>query len=422
MRTGLVLGGGAARGAYEAGIVAYLREDLPKILGGHVPLDVLTGTSVGAINACFVAATNHDPATQGRRFIEAWRSLEVESVLRFGVADVFRVFREAFGKAPIRWGRGRHGGLVDPKGLEALVGKAIPWLEIGRNVRAGLVRALAVTATHVATGRTTIFVQRHEGSLPGWSSDPNVFAMHTRIGPKHALASAAIPVLFPAVSVGGNVYVDGGLRQNVPISPALRLGAERVIVISLRHVPEESAAVQVHDTTAELERKAASAPFLIGKALNALMLDHTDTDLTRLRRINQLLDAGTRAYGPGYEAVLNQALGSGRIHPMRWVRNLLIRPSEDIGGLAAAYARSPEFRARASGLAGRWLRRLADSEGRDDADLASYLLFDGGFCELLVELGRRDARALEADWVRFFAGGPTSDAEAAFLEARAAGG
>ncbi len=409
LRTGLVLGGGAARGAYEAGVFAWLREVLPKHMGGHVAIDVLAGSSVGAINACFIAGTNHEPATQGRRFLDTWRSLRLEEVLSFGVGDLWRVLRESMGRVPIKRGRGRHGGLVDSRGLEAVVGRVIPWLEIGRNIRDGNVQALAITATHVASGRTTVFLQRHGGPPRSWSRDPNVHAVSTRVGPKHALASAAIPVLFPAVTIAGELYLDGGLRHNVPISPALRLGAERVAVISLRARGPAPGATPMEP--AVQEQRSASAPFLLGKALNALMLDHTDTDLSRLQNQNRMLEAGRQVFGGDYAARMNEVLEAERGHSLRWVRNILVRPSQPLGVIAGTYARSPEFRRSATGLAGKWLRKIAESEGRRDSELASYLLFDGGFCSILAELGYADAAAMEEEWVRFFSPEPASALE-----------
>ncbi len=436
LRTALVLGGGAARGAYEAGVLSYLRGELKRELGGHVDIDIISGTSVGAINACFAAGTAAIPAQQGMALVDQWRSLRIEDVLRVGAGDLFRVARDLFRRSPVEGDR-RAGGLVDPLGLEEIVRKQIPWREISRNIRTGRLHALSVSATRVATGHTTVFIQRAGRDAPPWSSDPHYRALAARIGPFHALASAAIPLLFPAVPVSGELYVDGGLRQNVPISPALRLGAERVIVLSLRQRPvastllppgqdlqppmPEAAAKPQRRLPLRRERKPPannypSGPFLLGKTLDALLLDRVDEDLNRLRRFNAILEAGTTAYGPSFEGVLNSALVPMRNSPMRYVRNLLVHPSEDLGKLAADYCRSAEFKNRASGLVGGFIRRMVESEARDKADLASYLLFDGGFADVLVDLGRRDARDRKEQWIRFFSDEPECAAEAAQLE------
>lgn len=414
----MVMSGGAARGAYEAGVISYLRDELQPELGRPLPLEILAGTSVGAINACFLAGSAHEAESQGRAICARWKDLEVRDILRFGVGDVMRVVRELTRRAPAPSADASVGGLVDPRGLREMVRKVVSWPQIGRNVRAGLVHALSVSCTRVSTGQATVFVQRSDRT-PVRVQDLHYRAIPTRIGPSHALASAAIPLLFPAVRIGGELYVDGGLRQNVPLSPALRLGAHRVIVVSLRKRPVsdeltpggESRPVE---SASPSERAYPSAAFLLGKTLNALLQDTLDEDLHRLRKFNALLEAGTVAYGPSFEEVI--AKGMKRSQPMRWVRNILVHPSVDIGSLAADYARSAEFRKRADDFVGRILRRMAESEASDRADLVSYLLFDGGFAEILIDLGRADARARRDEWIRFFSDEPESEAEAVQLE------
>ncbi len=420
MKTGLVLAGGAARGAYEAGVLSYLREELEPELGRALKLDILAGTSVGAIHACYLAATCHEPRQQARGLIEHWHAMKVEEVLRCSFGDVFRLVREALSK-PSSSKDIQYGGLVDPRGLRALVGRGIPWLQIGRNLRKGHLEALAISATHVGTGNATVFVQRGDHSLPQWSDDPDYHAVAARIGPNHALASAAIPVVFPAVRVHRQLHVDGGLRLNVPISPALRLGAQRVIVISLRTQSRRGNDNATGGATEqEREHAVASAPFLVGKMLNMLMTDRTDQDLGRLRRLNSILEAGTAAYGPGFADVLSSAVNPHRSQPVRYVRELLVRPSRDLGELAAEYVRTAEFRRRSSGLAHRTILRLVEREAPREADMASYLLFDGGFADILIELGRQDARALRPQWERFWSSEPQSISEQALMKKPAA--
>jgi len=415
LKTGLVLGGGAARGAYEAGVLSYLREELEPELGRELRLDILAGTSVGAIHACYLAATSDQPRLQARGMRAHWTGMKVEEVLRCGVGDIFRLLRETLSKPASHPRDIQYGGLVDPRGLRAIVGQGIPWRGIGRNLRQGHVDALAVSATHVGSGRATVFVQRRGGGIPSWGNDPSYQAEAARIGPLHALASAAIPVAFPAVRLRGELHVDGGLRMNVPLSPALRLGAQRVVVVSLRH--EALRAPRQGDKPGspgvEREQAIATAPFLVGKMLNTLMMDRTDQDLGRLRRLNAILEAGTVSYGPDFARTLGAVLEPHRSQPLRYVRELLVRPSKDLGALAAEYVRTPEFRRRSHGLAHKAILRLVDREARHEADLASYLLFDGGFAELLIDLGRQDARALREQWLRFWSNAPQCVAEMA---------
>ncbi|MDC0714492.1 patatin-like phospholipase family protein [Stigmatella sp. ncwal1] len=414
LKTGLVLGGGAARGAYEAGVLSYLREEFEPAFGRALKLDILAGTSVGAIHACYLAATNHQPLQQAQGLIAHWTAMKVEEVLRCGYGDIVRLLRETLGKAAAP-NDIQHGGLVDPRGLRALVGRGIPWRNISRNLRGGHLDALAVSATHIGTGGATVFIQRHGGGVPTWSDDPNSQAVATRIGPNHALASAALPIVFPVVRIRGRLHMDGGLRLNVPLSPALRLGAQRVLIISLRSNPAEVQGEPQGPTVQEREQASVTAPFLIGQMLNMLMTDRIDQDLGRLRRLNAILEAGTSKYGPGFAQTLSAAVHPHRSQPVRAIRELLVRPSKDLGTLAAEYVRAPGFRKRSQGLAHRTILKLVEREAPRDADLASYLLFDGGFADILIDLGRQDARALRPQWERFWSEKPQSLAEEATL-------
>jgi NTE family protein len=410
---GLVLSGGAARGAYEAGVIAYLREGLPAETGVHARFDVICGTSVGAINACFLAATADRPDEQGALLAASWSTLEIENVVAVTATDLARFARSLVGRAPSLAELHLRGGIINPERLERVVREQVRWSQIERNLARGHLAGLAVSATHVASGETVVFVHRRDGVLPPWSHDPWVHARASAIRPHHALASAALPLLFPAVEIDGRYYCDGGVRQNTPLSPALRLGADRVLVVSLRHRgardPEgPGARLSLPDAPRGDEGSAESAPspfFLLGKVLNALLLDHLDYDVARLEATNAVLDAGARAFGGGFVDGLNTALAAQGANPMRRVEALIVRPSQDLGELAARFAQTDAFASRARGLTGGLLRRLARAESRDEADLVSYLLFDGEFGRSLIELGVADARARRDDLARFFDGG-----------------
>ena len=397
-RVGVVLSGGGSRGAYEAGILHYLRTDLAKRIGRHVPLDIVTGTSVGAINAAFIAATASDPTSQAEQIVNAWRSLRIEELISLKPGDMLRAGRMLLGgdPAPPAPGSFRYGGLLETGGLEKFVIRSIPWRGIDRSLRSRDLHALSVSATHVGTGHTVVFLSSGEPVPREWSRDPFVRHRAARIGPRHVLASAAIPMLFPAVKIGEEYFTDGGLRQNTPMSPAIRLGADRLLVISLRHVA--SAAQQVQRERTEAYPKPL---FLAGKALNALMLDHTEYDLQRMQRINMILEAGEASFGARFETEMNHHLVRMRGAPLRRIHAVHIRPSEDIGALAADYARSGKL--RVSGLLARkLLAKLAEGEAAHESDLLSYLLFDGGFADQLIELGRADAARKEDELAALF--------------------
>jgi NTE family protein len=406
-KVGFVLSGGGSRGAYEAGIIHYLRTDLARRLGRHVPIDIVTGTSVGAINAAFLAATMADPDAQAAQLVAAWRALRIEELISLRPIDVLRAIRLLLGGEPPPPAPGsfRYGGLIETSGLERFVIRVIPWRGIDRNLRERQLHAISVSSTHVGTGHTVVFLSSAEPVPREWSRDPFVRHRAARIGPRHVLASAAIPMLFPAVKIGDEYYTDGGLRQNTPMSPAIRLGADRLLLVSLRHVAPEPK---------ELERERAEAYpkplFLAGKALNALLLDHTEYDLARMQRINLILEAGATSFGDRFEDMMNHALVRLRGAPLRRIQAVHIRPSEDIGALAVDFVRSGRMQVRGV-FARRLIGRLAAGEARHESDLLSYLLFDGNFASQLIELGRHDA-AKKADELAELFDVPSATAQA----------
>jgi NTE family protein len=398
-KTALVLAGGAARGSYEVGVVDYILTSVSKTLGARAPIDVLCGTSVGAINACVVAAYADDPVLCSRVLLSEWHGLRLEEVVRLNTRELAGLLGAFLGRRKIRSARvgDRRGGLLDPSGIERIVRRAIPFDRIERHIASGLLTGLTLSTTHVATGRTVIFVQHHPDARPKWSRDPTIAVVPGTLTADHALASGALPLLFPAVRIDGDFYCDGGLRQNVPLSPARRLGADGLIVINPRFIPPPSG-------PAKSDAPYPGPLFLLGKALNALLLDRIDNDLDRLRRINAILEAGVRRYGPAFLAEVNLGLSQeGASAGVRPLQTVHIRASEDIGALAAAYVRSREFSSRTPGVLGAALRRIGEWQGEGEADLLSYLLFDGGFSAQLIELGRRDAKARHDELCGFFA-------------------
>jgi NTE family protein len=397
-KIGFVLSGGGSRGAYEAGIIHYLRTDLARRLGRHVPIDIVTGTSVGAINAAFLAATMDDPDLQAKQMVESWRSLHLEELISLKAGDMLRAFKLLLGgdPPPPPPGSFRYGGLLDTGGLERFVVRVIPWRGIERNLRARQLHAISVSATHVGTGHTIVFLSSAEPVPREWSRDPFVRHRAARIGPRHVLASAAIPMLFPAVKIGEEYFTDGGLRQNTPMSPAIRLGADRLLLVSLRHVKSEPKQVQKERV------EAYPKPlFLAGKALNALLLDHTEYDLMRMQRINLILEAGRASFGERFDEMMNHELVRLRGAPLRRIQAVHIRPSEDIGAIAADFASTGKVKVKGL-IAKRLLHQLASGEARHESDLLSYLLFDGGFASELIELGRRDAAKKEDELAALF--------------------
>lgn len=402
--TALVLAGGGARGAYEAGVVRYLRDELPPRVRAHMRFEIICGTSVGAINCCFLATHNHMPHVQGQAITEMWQRLRIDGVYHVGLREILNLPKFLFGsrgrgELDEVIGPGRLGGLFNTNPLEQLVRRSMRWKNISMNLASGDLKALAIAATHVKSGHTHVFVQRSEEGLPPWSTDPQIQAFQVEIGPNHALASAAIPWMFPAVEIEGEVYCDGGIKLNTPISPAIRLGADRLFVIGLhsdhRDPAEETRRMQRFD-------RYPSALFLLGKIFNSLMLDKTEYDLKRLERFNALLDIGKESFGPEYQVALNQTMTPFRGAPYRHIDALVVRPSEDIAEIAGRHLKSGSVAARAGSLVGAFLRRMSDTSEGQANDFLSYLLFDGEYASDLIRMGMRDADAQRQKIIDFF--------------------
>ena len=373
-------------------MLSYVFDTFAKLRGAPPRIDILCGTSVGAINACYLAAQLADPTAAVRRLSKLWTDLVLADVLVFGVRQAMSLHRVLLG------GLSDSFGVFDVRPMAKLIEREIPWRAIARTLRRGHLSALAVSATEVSSGRTVIFMQTGpDGTLPS-TAPPRTVIRGALIGPPHALASAAIPILFPHVRIGGELFMDGGVRQNTPIAPAIRLGATHVFAVGLSR---EVRGVDAGGADA----KAPGAAFVLGKILNAFLLDHIQTDFEVLTRVNQLIDDGERAFGEDFVSSVNrQAAGAGRL-PYRRVESMVVRPSEDIGRLAAAHVRAGGIRGGA--MMARQIMNLVDVGEATEADLASYLLFDGSFAKKLIDLGRADAEARRQDLLKFF--GSASD-------------
>jgi NTE family protein len=395
-RVALILAGGGARGAYEAGVLAFLIEELPKRLGFLPRFEIVSGASVGAIHAAYWMATlEEDPNTRLARLATTWDSMSLERVYRLSVGDLLRIpsrlFRIPFvTTTPSNDKRlpTRLPGLLDTSALEELVLRQIPWRSLRSNLRASR-GVLCISCTEIASGRSVVFMDGRRVSLKPWEYDPYVVARASAVGPSHILASAAIPLLFPAVRVGRHFYCDGGLRLNTPLSPALRLGADRLLLVALRHPPDPEEEARMPSPR---ETSYGNPAYLVGKVLNALMLDRVDYDLQRMRLMNALLAGGVQAFGAEFLPKINEIIRATRGTDYRLVEDCVIRPSEDLGRLAGkAYAERSRSLSPARIVADLVMRSAAHGVPEGEADLLSYVLFDASYTRQLFALGRADA-------------------------------
>jgi NTE family protein len=410
--TAVVLAGGGALGAYEAGALRYVLEELADGLGGRQPrFDLFAGTSVGALNAAILASrASLDPRRASGELVEFWRSIRFENVLRFSRRELVALFRLMLGQGsdallrrqlprPATAPHPPVAGLFDTSRLLASMRGMISRPGLRQAFADGSLRGLALCATEVCTGKGVIFYQTAEGVEYRGGRDPVRVPLPVNVGVQHAMASAALPFLFPSVQIDGVCYIDGALRQNTPLNPVLRMGAERVLVVSITQEPSVAA------TAARIGCRRNPYPgalFLLGKAVNVLLAQSLDHELNRLEMINRLIADGIELYGTDYLKNLNRLVREQRNAPYRLVRTVHLRPSQDLHRLAVKTMRDAPDELALPGP-GRLLTHVLRSEAIAESDLLSYVLFTPTFVGRLLELGYEDARRQRAELLRFFA-------------------
>jgi len=374
----LVLSGGGARAAYQVGCLRYIANAIPE----YRP-QILTGVSAGAINAAHLAAYRGSWAEAVSKLSNIWLSLDTDKVY---VTEFTSIMRRVFiwGLRVISGGRlGRSGirGMVDNRPLREFLRAALPLeddriIGIEENLADGLLDSLAIITTNYGSGRSVAWVEGEGDFL--WERG-QLRANDTRMTLDHIMASAALPMFFPAVQLESAWHGDGGVRLTAPLSPALHLGATRILAVSPRVKP-------VTSITPELRQPYPSPAQIAGVMLNAVFLDMLDYDALQMNRINRLIAQNPQA---------------GEDSALRQVEVMVLRPKEDLGALALEHELNmpSAFRFFASGL--------QNPESRN-SDALSMVIFEPEYLALLIRLGEEDAAERGDEIEAFLRGGVAS--------------
>lgn len=370
---GLIMTGGGARAAYQVGVLRALYEIVPKSVAN--PFPIICGTSAGAINAAVLATDSGNFRRGVRRLMTVWKNFHVHHVYR---ADAYGALGNSarWVLAAISAGRLSHGpiSLFDNSPLARLLDRHVDFPAIQRGVDAGHLTAFSVTCSGYTTGQSVTFYQG-SASLSGWERARRV-GVAMPIGLPHLLASSALPFIFPPVKINREYFGDGSMRQIAPVSPALHLGADRLLVIGVgRQLQKKTASRDSANGYPSLAQIA-------GHALDSIFLDSLEVDLERLQRINRTI------------SIIPPEMLMKHGYPLRAVEFRVLTPSVPLEQIATQYAHE---------LPGviRTLLRMVGAMKRTGSNLLSYLLFEKAYCRALIRLGYADTMARREDLAKF---------------------
>ncbi len=376
-KAALVLPGGGARGAFQVGVLKAIAEVVPK--GTVNPFHILSGTSAGAVSTVVMASRARRFRLAVAELEQVWRNFRCHQVYRTDGLTMLRSSLHWFASIVSGGLVGMPRSLLDNSPLRALLDRNIRFAAIQHGLDKGWLDAVAVTAAGYTSAQSHTFFQSAPGHRP-WRRTRRV-GVQSCLELDHVMASIAVPMIFRPVLLGNEWFGDGAMRQATPLSPAIHLGADRILVIGVRNeVPDKSMAL---DDAPPYPSFAQIA----GYTLDALFLDGLYSDLERMTRINQMLDA------------IPEQERTGVLREMRPIDMLVVVPSEDIRDIAFRYRRELPFALRALlyGIGGR---------RRNENRLLSYLLFEQAFTRELIDLGYHDAGKFKAELRAFVAGEP----------------
>lgn len=366
--------GGGARAAYQVGLLKGIAHHFP-----NLKFQIITGVSAGAINAVFLAAEQGTLGDKARRLEKMWCELSSDSIYQFDW-KAFLPFRSVLASVlprKSRWTSARPHALVDTTPLRDLLCRILstppgrPIEGIEENLLGGDLRALALMTLDYTTGQTVRWVQGRNFDV---YEGPNRRTAMTRFTVEHVLASSALPFVFPAVRIGAEWHGDGGIRLAAPLSPAVRLGAKRIIAMSTGHQQT------LDEANAPNVVGYPPAAQILSQLVNAVFIDAIDEDVARMERMNELL----------------RKVGLQDTNGFKPVDLLVLRPSIDLGRLAGEHEK---FLPRKLKL----LVRALGAKETDSPDFLSLLLFEPSYTRRIIELGEADVDSRVAE-IRAFLG------------------
>lgn len=370
-KTALILTGGGARAAYQVGVLKAIKELLPDPKKN--PFPIICGTSAGAINAASIAVRSEDFGHAIDELVSVWTNFSVDQVYRADPAGLALTGARWLGALMFGWlVREAPRSLLDNAPLRHLLANSLDFDAIQRAIDNHALHSVSITCSGYATGQSVSFFQGRSDIEP-WRRSQRVGA-HVKLGLDHLMASSAIPFIFPAVRVHREWFGDGSMRQIAPISPAIHLGARRILVVGAGRMSQENDRSTVEDYP--------SLAQIAGHALSSIFLDSLSVDLERTMRINHTL------------TLIPESVRKERAIALRPIDVLVIAPSERLDQLAAQHAAALPWSVRA-------LLRGIGAMNRHGGALTSYLLFERPYTQALIELGYQDT-IHRADEVRDF--------------------
>jgi len=374
-KIGLVLSGGGARAAYQVGVLKAVAEILPKETNN--PFPIICGTSAGAINTLAIAGRAGPFRLRIKKLEAIWRQLDAKSVYR---TDFFGVLKNSlnmfFSFFHSGYALGKPKALLDNTPLRELLENYIRFRHVDEAIASGELEAISITAVSYSTGKSVTFFQGTEAHEP-WERSRRI-GVHTELTIDHLMASSAIPTLFPAIQIGDRYFGDGAVRQLKPLSPALRLGAEKIFVIGVSDNP-------IHKGQQPLIKHSPSIAQIIGHMFNSAFIDSIEGDLETLKSINRLAEIMT--------AEEREKRGVGDLRPVEF---LAILPSQPIDKLASDYLHELPKSIKI------FLRLTGATTQGGGVSAASYVMFSRGFCRHLLDLGYQDGMAQKDAILKFF--------------------